>query len=382
MENPVTHDITETALAFRGYNLTNLGRTAELLQCESYRDIVFEELRRFGDICAEYTGQAVSLAEYIESGVEPGLKHYAESLAIVVAVEVAQIRLLHEQHGFDTQRVKVAFGYSLGELVAVSLGGTFACEDMIRVPLSLAASSAELAKNITMGVLFSRGPKIDNSDVEQLCLQVTQEGKGTIGVSAILSPNTYLLIGQNKTVRRFKEVMHDLLPHRAHLRINSNRWPPLHTPIVWQENIADRASVIMETLPGGFDPPCPPVLSLVTGEMSYDDHSARNLLRRWVDHPQRLWDAIDKTLAAGVETIIHVGPEPNVIPSTYRRLSENVRQQTAGASLGSLGRRAVSGLARRPWLASLLPNDATLLRAPHLRHVILEDWLIENAPSG
>ncbi len=378
---PIAPDITETALAFRGYNITNLGRTAELLRQDAYRYIMLEELHRFSNLCAEYTHAEVDLAELVESGVEPGLGHYPEAIALVAAVEIAQMRLLRELHGIDTQRAKVAFGYSLGELVAVSFGGTFAVEDMIRIPLSLAADSIELAANITMGVLFSRGPKIDEADVEQLCQHVTCEGNGTIGVSAILSPNTYLLIGQNQTVKRFKEVMPDLLPHRAHLRINTNRWPPLHTPIVWQKNIVDRASVLMETLPGGFGPPCPPILSLVTGQMSYDDHSARNILRRWVHQPQRLWDVIDETLAMGVETIIHVGPQPNVIPSTYRRLSENVLQQTTGSSLGSLGKWAVSGLARRPWLASLLPNDATLLRAPHVGHVILEDWLLDNLPN-
>ena len=137
---------------------------------------------------------------------------------------------------------------------------------------------------------------------------------------------------------------------------------------------------MMETIPGGFVPPCPPVLSLVTGEQSYDDHSTRDILRRWVDHPQRLWDAIDKTLALGVETVVHVGPEPKLIPATFRRLSENIQEQTTGSSLGSLGMRAVSGLARRPWLAAILPSDVTLLRAPHVRHIILEDWLLENVP--
>ena len=221
---------------------------------------------------------------------------------------------------------------------------------------------------------------IRESDVQRLCLQITSEGKGTIGNSAILSPNTYLLIGQHKTIERFKHVMHELLPQRAHLRINKNRWPPLHTPIVRQKHIADRASVMMETLPSGFTPPAPRVLSLVTGEMSYDDHSARDILRRWVDHPQRLWDAVCETLAQGVKTVIHVGPKPNVVPATFRRLSENILQQTAGTSLGSFGMRAVSGLARRPWLAALLPDQATLLRAPYINHVVLEDWLIENAP--
>ena len=131
---------------------------------------------------------------------------------------------------------------------------------------------------------------------------------------------------------------------------------------------------------GGFQPPCPPVLSLVTGERSYDDYHARDILRDWVDHPQRLWDAVYETLASGVTTVIHVGPGPNVIPATFHRLSENILQQTASSSLGRMGMRAAAGLARRPWLSAILPGRAALLRAPSLKHIILEDWLLEHAP--
>jgi [acyl-carrier-protein] S-malonyltransferase len=35
---------------------------------------------------------------------------------------------------------------------------------------------------------------------------------------------------------------------------------------------------------------------------------------------------------------------------------------------------------QRPWLASVLPARASLLRAPFVEHIILEDWLLENAP--
>jgi [acyl-carrier-protein] S-malonyltransferase len=367
-------------LAFRGYNLTNLGRTAELLNCDAYKPVLLEELRRFSETCSEYTQSPVDLADVVRAGDEPGLAHYAESIALVVAVEVAQTRLLSEIHEVETSQAKFSCGYSLGELAALSFGKTFSVDDMIRLPLAMAADSVKLAGDITMGVLFSRGPLISEVDVERLCLQITSEGKGTLGISAILSPNTYLLIGQQNTVQRFKRIMHGLLPNPAHLRVNNNRWPPLHTPIVRQKNIADRASVMMETLRSGFSPPVPRVLSLVTGEMSYDDHSARDILRKWIDHPQRLWDVVCEILAQGVETVVHIGPEPNVIPATFSRLSDNILQQTAGSSLGSLGVRAVSGLARRPWLAALLPEQATLLRAPYIKHVVLEDWLIDNAP--
>jgi [acyl-carrier-protein] S-malonyltransferase len=83
-----------------------------------------------------------------------------------------------------------------------------------------------------------------------------------------------------------------------------------------------------------------------------------------------------QTLASHVKTIVHVGPEPNVVPATFARLSENVVQQT-----GSRRRlRALSQMAQRPWLSAVLPTRAALLRAPFVRQIILEDWLIEHAP--
>jgi len=175
--------------------------------------------------------------------------------------------------------------------------------------------------------------------------------------------------------------MHQFLPNPAHIKINPERWPPLHTPIVRQKHIPDRAAVMMASMSGGMQPPCPPVLSLVTGELSYDDYHARDILRDWIDHPQRLWDAVYETLSSGIMTVIHVGPGPNVIPATFARLSENVTQQMTGRSIGHMGMRAAAGLARRPWLSTLLPSRAALLRAPLLRHIILEDWLLENSPK-
>ena len=378
MPSAWTNDIADTAFAFRGYNLTNLGRTRELLEHPRYGETVERYLNSACETCGEVTGQPVDLLWRVKKGKEPPLDQYAEAISIVMATELAQVQLLEEFHGVPYAKGKLAFGYSLGELTAVTCGSVFPMGEVLRIPLEMAADSAALAHNVTMGVLFSRGPAIGEDDVRRLCRQITAEGAGTIGISAILSPNSYLLLGQNKTVQRFKEVMHERLPDPAHLRVNDNRWPPLHTPIVRQRHIPDRASVLMETMGGGFQPPCPPVFSLVTGKRSYSDYTARDVIRRWIDHPQRLWDAICEVLSCGVKTVVHVGPEPNLIPATFRRLSDNIKEQTSGNTLGSLGMRAAAGLARRPWLSALLPSQAALLRAPSVRHVILEDWLLEH----
>jgi [acyl-carrier-protein] S-malonyltransferase len=373
--------IGSTAFAFRGYNITNLGRTAELLAHPAYGPTMSRYLRRCGDVCASVIGRPVDLIGAVSQRVEYGLDRYPESVALIFAAELAQVQLLEEFHGVRFRDAKLTYGYSLGELAAVACGGVFDMNEVLRVPVAMATDAAALAENVRMGVLFSRGPAIDEADVRRLCRQITSEGVGAIGFSSILSPNTYLLLGQNGTVARFKETMHEYLPDPAHIRFNPDRWPPLHTLIVRQRHIPDRAAVMMDTMRGGFQPPCPPIFSLVTGERSYDDYHARDILRDWVDHPQRLWDAVYETLASGISTVIHVGPDPNLILATFNRLSENIEQQTAKRFIGKMGMRAAAGLARRKWLSAILPSRAALLRAPAIRHVILEDWLLENAPK-
>ncbi len=345
MANSLQSKIATTAFAFRGYNIVNLGRTPELLAHPTYGPTIRRYLQRGSEVCAGIIGGPVDLIETVSRREEPGLDRYAEAVTLIVAADLAQVELLEEFHGVRFREAKLAFGYSLGELSAVACAGVFSMAEVLSVPVAMANDCAALANNVTMGVLFSRGPAIDELDVNRLCRLITSEGHGTIAVSSILTPNTYLLLGQNDTITRFKAEMHKFLPDPAHVKLNPERWPPLHTPIARQRHIPDRAAVMMEVMRGGLQPPCPPVLSLVTGERSYDDYHVRDVLRDWIDHPQRLWDAIYETLATGISTVIHVGPGPNVIPATFTRLSENVNQQISSRKLGRMGMRAADGLA-------------------------------------
>jgi [acyl-carrier-protein] S-malonyltransferase len=296
-------------------------------------------------------------------------------------MQLAQIRLLEEFFDIHYADVPLAYGYSLGELTAVVASGVFEMRHAMRIPLSVAADCVAMAEGVTMGVLFSRGPVLDLDQVKRLCLMITAEGQGVIGISAFLSPNTVLILGQGPTIDRFGQLMHETLPSRVYLRKNKEHWPPMHTPLVWQRNIPNRVGVMLHTLPGGFVAPKPPVFSLVTGKSNYNDYNSREILLRWVDQPQRLWDAVYETLASGIKTVIHVGPAPNLIPATFQRLRDNVLVQLNSNSLNSLGLRAMARAVRRPWLTALLPSRSALLRAPLIEHIILEDWLLANAPG-
>ncbi len=373
---PLPERLANAAFVFRGYNVTNLGRSGELLAHRAYGPIVERYLREASEICASVTGRKVDLPARVRQGEEPDLSAYAEAVALIVAMEQAHLHILDEQFGVEFAKARLAFGYSLGEISALIACRVLPMEHALRVPLSITADCVALAHDVTLGVLFSRGPALDAEAVQKLCLRINAQGNGVIGVSTYLSPNSLLLLGQRGTIDHFGDLMREWLPQKLYLRKNEHRWPPLHTPIMWQRNIPNRAAIMMQTLPGGFTAPTPPILSLVTGKLSYTDWNARELIARWVDHPQRLWDAVSETLAMGIETVIHLGPEPNLVPATFTRLAENVKTQLASRSLQGLGMQAVSHAVRRPWLGKLLPTRSALLRAPYVEHVILEDWLL------
>jgi [acyl-carrier-protein] S-malonyltransferase len=376
MTNPLASRLSTAAFAFRGYNTTNLGRTPELLAHPAYGAVVERYLDDASAAASDIVGRRIDLAARVRRREETSLASYDEAIALVVAVEMAQIDLLAEFFGIAYAGAKMAYGYSLGELAAVVASGLFEMEHALRLPLSVAADAVALTADVTMGVLFSRGPLLDIGQVEKLCLQINLAGQGVIGMSSILAPNTVLLLGQGSTIDRFAVRMPDAFPARVYLRKNKEQWPPMHTSIVWQRNIPNRVGVMMHTLPGEFKRPVPPLLSLVTGKLSYNDHNAREILNRWIDQPQRLWDAVYETLASGVKTVIHVGPDPNLIPATFQRLRDNMAAQLARRSLNSLGLRAMSQAVKRPWLTALLPSRSALLRAQLVEHIILEDWLL------
>ena len=376
-DNSLKTRVRSAAFAFRGYNVTNLGRSAELLQHHAYGPVVAELLRAVSEMCADSIGEKVDLAERIRRQEESTLDSFAQDMAMIAAMELAQIRLLEQFFDIRWTDARMVFGYSLGEVIALVASGVYQLQHILPVPMKLAADCADLARDMTMGILFSRGPAVDLDAVRRLCLEINALGRGVIGISTYLSPNTVLLMGQGDTVDQFEARMGESLPKGVHLRRNKHKWPPLHTPILWERNIPNRAAVMMHSVPGGFKKPHPAILSCVTGKASYNEYNSRELLNRWIDHPQRLWDVVCGTLAAGVETVVNVGPEPNLVPATFRRLSDNVTAQLNRRSLNSLGMRAMSGIVRRrTWLNSIISERAVLLRAPFVQHISLEDWLL------
>ncbi len=381
MDRSFPGHLVSTALAFRGYNTTNLGRSHELLAHSVYGPTVERHLRTASDLCTDACGRGVDLVQRVRSRQESSLDTFGGDIGLIMSMELAQLELLEQFHGVNYRQATLSVGYSLGEITALVAGEAYQLADVLVPLVKLADECAELAHDTTMGVVFSRGPALSIEAVEKLCLEINLDGQGVIAMSSVLSPNTVLVLGQGTTVDRFRERMKDTLGERVNLRKQGDRWPPLHTPLMWQRAIPNRASVLMHTMQHGFTAPKPNVLSLVTGKLSYTSLNSRELIADWLDKPQRLWDVVYELLAQGIHTLLHIGPEPNLIPATFKRLSDNVTHQIESSRLGSLGMQAMRSVTRRPWLNRMVSSRVALLRAPFVQHLILEDWLLDTPPK-
>jgi [acyl-carrier-protein] S-malonyltransferase len=369
--------IGTASFAFRGYDVTNLGRSPELLAHRAYGPLVRRMLDEASAISSEALGRPFDLAARVEAQTPSTLDEFAADIATIVTMGLAQLELLEEFFGVAIGEAQQSFGYSIGELTSLVSGGMFTLEQLLPVPLACAQDCAELAAETTLGIIFSRGPALSLKDVQALCTSVSNEGRGMVGVSTYLSPNTVLVMGQGNTLDRLESTLPEFFPDKVLLRRKPQKLPPLHTPLVWQRCIPNRAAVAIYKIGGVLKLPSPPIVSCVTGKASYDPLNARDTLIQWVDHPQLLWDVLYETLVEGVNLVIHAGPAPNLVPSTFERISNNVTKQFGNRYIGMIGREFGSRMHRHAWLSRILPSRAALLRAPHVEHVVLEDWLLD-----
>jgi [acyl-carrier-protein] S-malonyltransferase len=369
------------ALAFRGYEAGQLGRSKELVDHPLYGPIVREVLSEATRICGEASSAMPDLVEYVRKGEHGILNNLSYDNAAILAMEIAQLRILEELFEVPAARARLSFGFSTGELAALIFGKVLSLKQVLEVLMPVASDCAELTADARLGMLFTRRTELRPADVDRICQVVLSEGRGLIGPTAFLSPYTALVVGQAEAMDRLDDHLPAYLPGDAVFRRKQRQWTPLHSPLVWQRHIPNRIAMSLHQVKGKLRKPSPPILSCVTGQASYDELSCRNLLTLWPDHPQRLWDVVNATLKSDVDIIIHVGPASKLLTTTFSSLNSRVLRGGHPHFIHRIGSALVSGLQRRPFFSDILPPKAALLRAPFLTHVILEDWLLERKPA-
>ncbi len=222
--------ISSAAIAFRGYDVTNIGRSSELLEHPVYAPIVRSTLEAASALCSDAQGEKVDLVARVLAHEPSDLSTFVHDIGTVVAMQVAQMRILDEIIGIPVHQARLSFGHSIGELSALVLGGVYTMEQLLPVPLSLARDCADLTDHTTLGILSVHGATLQMEAVEHLCASISRRGQGLIGPSTYLSPYQVLLIGQYDTLNMLEQEMHEYLPEGVTLRRRPNHWPPLAHP--------------------------------------------------------------------------------------------------------------------------------------------------------
>ncbi len=111
--------LSNSAYVFRGYNVTNLGRSAELLEHRAYGSIVERWLREASEMASEQLHRKIDLLQRVRNRQETDLDTYADAIALILSMEQAQLKLLDEFFGVEFAKARLAFGYSLGEVGAL-----------------------------------------------------------------------------------------------------------------------------------------------------------------------------------------------------------------------------------------------------------------------
>src|SRR5262245_24631356 len=124
------------AVAFRGYNTTNLGRCAEMLAHSRFGATLERYLREASQICSDAVRQRVYVVKRVRENRETDLESYHEAIALIVAASLAQLEVLKEHFGFEYRKARMVFGYSLGELTAVIASGVFEMQHALKLPLA------------------------------------------------------------------------------------------------------------------------------------------------------------------------------------------------------------------------------------------------------
>src|SRR6204780_4479931 len=106
MDNGLKKRVGNTAFTFRGYNITNLGRTLELLAHPDYGPVVRRHLDDASRICTRITGRKVNLLGRVHRKAKTTLSSYGQDICLIVAVELAQLQILKEMFDISVADAK------------------------------------------------------------------------------------------------------------------------------------------------------------------------------------------------------------------------------------------------------------------------------------
>ena len=218
--------IGTSSLAFRGYDVQNLGRTPELLAHPVYGSTVRRYLDLASAVAADTLHRPFDLAAPVERHEETTLEAFAEDVALIVSMELAQLALLEEFFGIRAQARNRPSATASANWRRSSVAACSRWKNSYRFRSPAPTTAPRASPPRRRWASSSRGPAVLLKDVQDLCTEVSAEGNGMVGVSSYIAPNTILVIGQGDTLSRLEKALPKRLPGKTMLRRSLIRFRP------------------------------------------------------------------------------------------------------------------------------------------------------------
>lgn len=303
------------ALVFPGQGSQAVGMGRELAER-------FTVARRVFDEVDAALGQ--KLSQLMADGPEAELTLTENAQPALMAVSMAVLAILRQEHGVDVSRLgRCVAGHSLGEYTALTAVGSFGVGDAARL-LRIRGLAMQTAVPVGEGAMAAL-MGLDLETAREIAAEATRDSyDGSVCVAANdNAPGQVVISGSRAAVVRAIEIAALRGAKRSVMLPVSG---PFHCPLM-----APVADVMAQALAGvDIQPPALPLISNVTAREVRDPAEIRSLLVRQVTGMVRWRESVLYMKSLGVRELVEVGAG-KVLSGLARRID----RELSGISVGT-----------------------------------------------